>query len=149
MHDIFYFTDIHGMYDLYRAMMDYCITQDPECMIIYGGDACDRGRNGYKIMQELLDDSHVLYLKGNHEDLFVQAARAIIKDYKGQFEEDQIWDYLFNIETSQYGDKEIQLCLYNGGYWTLHDWMMDGMPSSFIARINALPITFSYENIVF
>ena len=50
MHDIFFFTDIHGMYDLYRAIMDFCNEQDPEAMIIFGGDACDRGKDGYKIM---------------------------------------------------------------------------------------------------
>ena len=39
MHDVFYFTDVHGCYDLYRAAMNYCLEQDPECTIIYGGDA--------------------------------------------------------------------------------------------------------------
>lgn len=81
MHDIFYFTDIHGMYDLYRAIMDYCNEQDPEAMIIFGGDACDRGKDGYKIMKELLDNPQVLYLKGNHEDLFVHAAWYLMREY--------------------------------------------------------------------
>ncbi len=82
MHDIFFFTDIHGMYDLYRAIMNYCNEQDPEAMIIFGGDACDRGRHGYKIMKELLDNPYVVYLRGNHEEMFCNAAREI----KEQFE---------------------------------------------------------------
>ena len=28
MHDIFYFTDIHGMYDLYKAIINYCNEQE-------------------------------------------------------------------------------------------------------------------------
>ena len=42
MHDVFYFTDIHGQLDLFQTMRDWCLKQDPECMIIFGGDACDR-----------------------------------------------------------------------------------------------------------
>ena len=149
MHDVFYFTDVHGCYSLYRAAMDFCMKQDDECMIIYGGDACDRGPDGYKIMKELLDNPRVVYLKGNHEDLFVHAAQAIKKGYNQEIYEDLVWSYLYNEEIKDYGDKDVQLALYNGGYQTLHDWMMDGMPYDFVNRINKLPITFSYGNLDF
>lgn len=147
MHDIFFFTDIHGMHDLYRAIMNYCNEQDPEAMIIFGGDACDRGPDGYKIMKELLENPRVCYLKGNHEDMFTKAAREIKQ--------------LFNFENS---DKEcihkvlnackhfdvkyasIQDSLYNGGLSTLTDWILDGMPIDLIDRIEHLPLTFSYGN---
>ena len=46
MHDVFFFTDIHGMGCLYDTIMNYCLKEDPECMIIFGGDACDRGPDG-------------------------------------------------------------------------------------------------------
>lgn len=149
MHDIFYFTDVHGMYDLYKAAMDYCINEDPECAIIYGGDACDRGNSGYKIMNELLNNPRVCYLKGNHEDMFVHAAIAIKQLYKSPLEEDYIFDFLYNQEINEDGDKAIHLHLYNGGYYTLYNWMMDGMPEEFIDKINKLPLTFSYENLDF
>lgn len=149
MHDIFYFTDVHGCYDLYRAAMDYCFEQDNAPIIIYGGDACDRGPNGYKIMKELLDNPQVMYLKGNHEDLFVHAAWAIKKGYEHQIDEDLVWSYLYNEEMSDYGNHDVQLCLFNGGYQTLHDWMMDGMPMNFVDKIQHLPVTFSYENLDF
>ena len=149
MHDVFFFTDVHGMYDLYRAIMNYCNEQDPEAMIIFGGDACDRGPDGYKIMKELLDNPQVIYLKGNHEDLFVHAAWFIQNDYNGNIDEDEIWSYLYNCEINDFSSKEVQLCLYNGGYNTLHDWMIDGMPNNFVTRINNLPLTFTYENIDF
>lgn len=149
MHDIFYFTDVHGMYNLYRAAIDYCLEQDPECSIIYGGDACDRGKDGYKIMKELLDNPQVLYLKGNHEDLFVHAAWAIQKIYKGSLESYNISNFLYTQEIKDTGDKAIQIHLYNGGYYTLYEWMMDGMPDEFVQRINKLPATFSYEDLDF
>ena len=149
MHDIFYFTDVHGCYDLYRAAIDYCFKQDPECMIVYGGDACDRGTSGYQIMKELLDNPRVVYLKGNHEDLFVRAAQFIARDYDGAINSDEIWNYLYNCEVRDYGSAEVQLHIYNGGFHTLYDWMMDGMPMEFVNRINDLPITFSTDTLDF
>ena len=149
MHDVFYFTDVHGCYPLFRAAMDFCVKQDPECMIIYGGDACDRGTDGYKIMRELLGNPQVMYLKGNHEDLFVHAAWAIKREYEHKIDEDLVWSYLYNEEMSDYGNHDVQLCLFNGGYQTLHDWMMDGMPMNFVNKIQYLPVTFSYENLDF
>lgn len=149
MHDVFYFTDVHGCYDLYRAAMNYCFEQDPECMIIYGGDACDRGKDGYKIMKELLDNPRVVYLKGNHEDLFVRAAWFILQDYKGPLNKDSIDHYLYKCYISDYYSSEVQLSIYNGGSETLMDWMLDGMPQEFVDRINKLPLTFTYENLDF
>lgn len=149
MHDVFYFTDVHGCYDLYRAAMDYCLEQDPECTIVYGGDACDRGPDGYKIMKELLDNPQVIYLKGNHEDMFVSAARFILNDYKDALEKKVIEKYLYMCYTKDFYSAEVQLSLYNGGLATLRDWMLDGMPNDFVSKIHKLPITFTYENIDF
>ena len=149
MHDVFYFTDVHGCYSLFHAAMDFCMKQDPECMIIFGEDACDRGRDGYKIMKELLDNPQVVYLKGNHEDMFVHAAWFIKRDYKGKLDEDSIWEYLYHAEISDFYSTEIQNCIYNGGFHTLQDWMLDGMPMNFVDKIDHLPLTFSYEGIDF
>lgn len=149
MHDIFYFTDIHGLYNLYEVVMNYCMEQDPECTIIFGGDACDRGSDGYKIMKELLDNSQVLYLKGNHEDMFVNAARFILNDFHGDLTETIISNYLYSCSIKDYNCDEVRLALYNGGKDTLTAWMLDGMPNDFVGRIDKLPYTFSYENLDF
>lgn len=146
MHDIFYFTDIHGMYDLYRAIMDYCKEQDPEATIIFGGDACDRGPDGYKIMKELLDHPNVVYLKGNHEDLFVHAAMGLHKDYDWPCTEAYARDFIF--ECADY-DMWVYNCVINGGARTLIDWIVDGMPMNFVHRINNLPLTAQYEDLDF
>lgn len=146
MHDIFFFTDVHGCYDLYRAVMNYCNEQDPEAMIIFGGDACDRGSSGYKIMKELLDNPYVVYLKGNHEDMFVHAAMSIKKNYDWPYTEPYASDFVF--ECINY-DNWIYNCVHNGGAQTLIDWIVDGMPINFVHRINNLPLTVQYENLDF
>lgn len=58
------FSDIHGVYALWAAIRDYC---QPDDTIYFLGDASDRGPNGVKIIQELLNDKRVIYIKGNHE----------------------------------------------------------------------------------
>ena len=149
MHDIFYFTDVHGYYQLYKAAMDYCLKCDPDCMIIYGGDACDRGPDGYRIMRELLNNPQVVYLKGNHEDMFVDAARFILNDYNDKLEPQVIKDYLYAASLRDYSAPQVALSLYNGGLDTLMSWMLDGMPNDFISQIDKLPLTFSTDTIDF
>ena len=148
MHDIFFFTDIHGMYNLYNAIMVYCYKQDPECTIIFGGDACDRGPWGYQIMKELLDNKQVIYLKGNHEDMFVRATRQIKSsfDFKGAAREtieSTLSSLVLNDDDGKYYD--IINSIYNGGLSTLVDWITDGMPMSIVERIENLPLTFSTD----
>ena len=144
MHDIFYFTDIHGMYDLYRAIMDWCNEQDPEATIIFGGDACDRGDRGYEIMKELLNNPKVVYLKGNHEDIFCKAAREIKKKFNFKNPTSKNVRQKLN-HTLTYDDDymAIQLSIVNGGLKTLADWVIDGMPMELIEKIEHLPLTFS------
>ena len=62
------FSDLHGQYNLWTAIKNYYNKDDT---LIFLGDACDRGPDGIKIMQELLADPRVIYIKGNHEDMFL------------------------------------------------------------------------------
>ena len=64
------FTDIHGNYNLWKQIKNFL---RPEDKVYFLGDACDRGKDGFKIMKELLFDSRVIYLKGNHEQLMIDA----------------------------------------------------------------------------
>ena len=144
MHDVFFFTDIHGMYDLYRAIMDYCNEQDPEAMIIFGGDAIDRGRYGYKIMKELLNTPRVIYLKGNHEDMFVRAAKEIYDNFT--FSHSACEYVRETLSSCSYKYRNIQDSLFNGGLDTLTGWVMDGMSMKLVERIDKLPYTFVYNN---
>lgn len=149
MHDIFYFTDVHGYYDLYKAAMDYCIKQDPDCMIIYGGDACDRGPDGYLIMKELLDNPQVIYLKGNHEDMFVDAARFILNDIPQSLSVLDAEEYLLSLCTKESIAYQVQLAFYNGGFNTILNWIVDGMSNKFVNQIARLSLTFSLDTLDF
>ena len=62
------FSDLHGNYKVWKAIQNY---YDKDDVLIFMGDACDRGPDGIKIMLELLQDDRVIYLKGNHEDMFL------------------------------------------------------------------------------
>lgn len=150
MHDIFYFTDIHGARPLFNAIMNYCHEQDDEAMIIFGGDAIDRGKDGYAIMKELLNNPKVVYLKGNHEDMFTKAAHEIkhffsFKDVNTE----KIHEVLNACRYFDYKYASIQDSLNNGGLATLTDWILDGMPIDIVEQIEHLPITFSYNNVDF
>lgn len=147
MHDIFYFTDVHGQLDLFQTMRDWCYKQDPECMIIFGGDACDRGEFGYDIMQAILDDPQMVYIRGNHEDMFIRACREAISAYPEiantthtLAEADEIigqcrWLHWFN------------LSLYNGGRPTIKDWLIEGASTEFIDRLDEnTVITFELDS---
>ena len=150
MHDVFYFTDIHGARPLFDAIMNYCREEDDEAMIIFGGDAIDRGKDGYAIMKELLDNPYVVYLKGNHEDMFTKAAREIkaMFNFENRPRED-IRKVLNACRNFDYKYANIQDSLGNGGMLTLLDWIEDGMPMDIVERRENLPLTFSYNNVDF
>lgn len=77
-------TDIHGMWDLWQAIKDYC---QPDDTIYFLGDAADRGTDGLRVIQDLLKDPRVVYLKGNHEDMLAM----VISDALQGYTENLLW----------------------------------------------------------
>lgn len=139
-------TDIHGCRPLFDAIMNYCKEQDPEYSLIFLGDACDRGPDGYRIMKELLDNPYVVYLKGNHEDMFTMAARKIKELFNFTDSDDTaIRKTLTACRYFDYKYADIQDSLNNGGMTTLMAWIKDGMPMEIVERIEKLPLTFSID----
>ena len=150
MKNIYFLTDIHGQYHLFSGIVDGI---EPDSTLVFGGDANDRGPAGYRIMRELLDSPQVIYLKGNHEDMFVKAAYGIL-GYCGQNDvfqaalqsKDKICAETIITSCS---NPDVLLYLQNDGFQTLVSWILDGAQEEFLEKINALPLTFSYENIDF
>ena len=153
---MYYFTDIHGHIELFHIMRDWCYQQNPNCTIIYGGDAADRGENGYQIIKELLKDEHIIYLFGNHEELFINAADEIIGHYAAT---DEMYNKLHSVN-SEYEIKQIiddvmqtqimvKLHIRNDGYSTLRDWLFDGANEEIIDQLRQLHKTYSWNNIDF
>lgn len=64
MSRIFATSDLHGCGDLWDQIKTFLKEDDK---LIFLGDAADRGPDGLRIMQEMLADSRIVYLKGNHE----------------------------------------------------------------------------------
>ncbi len=150
---VFYFTDVHGQKDLFIAMRDWCYKQDPNCVIIYGGDACDRGPDGYEIMKMILADDHFFYIKGNHEDMFVNAARVLLPICKNTLDMD--YDKAKHIVRARSNmcqavfDEDVYASVWNGGEDTLVKWILDGAKEDFINSIDNLHYTAQYKNIDF
>lgn len=148
-------TDLHGHYEIFSHMKNYMDAQeDREWRCIFLGDACDRGPNGYVIMQELLADNRFIYLKGNHEDLFVKSAKRTYAIMGEEYDLAQVpiprtfseaTDWIYD----HAGDPDIRLYINNGGAPTLRDWILDKMPMSFVRKIDDLNVSCSYENFDF
>lgn len=127
--NFFVFSDIHGNYNLWKKVEEF-IAGRPA---IFLGDAADRGPDGYKIMKELLDSPNIIYLKGNHEDMFVETVHAYFKEKQPTCEPSD-----FEAFGNAY-----RLLAYNGGYATWHAWKKDGCPRDIINRLSRLPVYFS------
>ena len=66
--------DIHGCYDLYQAMLEKIGFSDDD-VLVFLGDAADRGPDGIRVMQDLMRRRNAFCLLGNHEHMFWQVAR--------------------------------------------------------------------------
>ena len=78
MNKTYAFSDIHGMYNLWKQIKEYCDETDT---IYFLGDAADRGPDGIKIINELLYDKRVKFIKGNHEDMLALCVPDLIEGY--------------------------------------------------------------------
>ena len=78
-------TDWHGVGDIADKILDFL---KPEDELYFLGDAIDRGPNGIYIMYKLLRDKRVIYLKGNHEDMFAEYVPDFIE---GHFASGSFW----------------------------------------------------------
>lgn len=65
---IYVCSDIHGMYDLYCRMLETVQFSDGDHLYILG-DIIDRGPDGIKILQDVIDRENVTCLIGNHEHM--------------------------------------------------------------------------------
>lgn len=85
MNKTYAITDLHGMWDLWESIKNYCDETDT---IYFLGDAIDRGKDGIKLMKDLLHDKRVIYLKGNHEEIMSIVAPKMMN---GVYDDDCRW----------------------------------------------------------
>lgn len=63
-------SDLHGMLGFYKAIKEVL---KPEDKVYFLGDAGDRGPQPWECIKTIMDDPQFVYIKGNHEDMLVQA----------------------------------------------------------------------------
>lgn len=138
--DIFAFTDIHGQKELFDKIYNWLNGRSEPWKCYFLGDACDRGEFGYSIIKTLLSDDRFIYMKGNHEDLFVRAAKALKQCWAEEgFTQGEIMsDPRLYIMMYQYYD-DVALHIQNGGLDTLIAWVADGCPLNIIGKLDRLP----------
>lgn len=120
-------SDLHGCYNLYKQIYDFI---KPEDIVIFLGDAADRGPDGWRIIKEIYKNPQWIYLKGNHEDMLIKAMKYLVNDS----------------EQFRFSEDPYSLCVYNGGRKTLKDWIEDGKNINWITRLNDLKTCFTYFN---
>lgn len=121
-------SDLHGNLELYNKVLSFL---KPEDKLFFLGDACDRCDYGYEIMQDLFSRKNIVYIRGNHEQMFREACLEIRKNQTGL----------------DYPETDAQtLCVYNGGRSTLRHWSNDDRPSNIVFNILKLPSFTLYTN---
>ena len=72
----FVFTDLHGNGEVWNQIKKFIGNQPT----VFLGDAADRGTDGFRIIYEMKNMPNLTYLRGNHEELLIEAAREYIRD---------------------------------------------------------------------
>ena len=72
-------SDLHGMLYFYNEIKKYL---KPDDVVIYLGDAGDRGPHPWLTIKTILADTQFVYLKGNHEDMLCKALEECLIDKK-------------------------------------------------------------------
>ena len=119
-------SDLHGQKDLWNQIKDFL---QPDDTLYFLGDAIDRGKDGFLIMQELIADSRVIYLKGNHE-LMMQ--NSLMENINNQ---------------SFWRGEEARIWYNNGSRPTMKAWIEDGPNFNWINILKKLPLKAEYKNI--
>ena len=111
-------SDLHGMLHFYKAIKDIL---KPEDIVYFLGDAGDRGPHPWETIKTILNDSQFIYIKGNHEDMLVN---ALGKGYGRQY----------------------NLLRSNGGKDTYHQCLEDPEWAAWRIRLKDLPTHATYVN---
>jgi serine/threonine protein phosphatase 1 len=126
------FGDIHGKWDRFMMAYQKAAFNPDKDLLIFLGDYLDRGEQPVPVMEwvmEHLGQKHIVFLRGNHEQMFYTAVKA--KD-----EPDNLLSFLFGSPKA--------LWLNNGGSITLSEIektdRKDRLIDSWLKLIEQLPL---------
>ena len=111
-------SDFHGMLHFYKTIKEHL---NPEDQVFYLGDAGDRGPHPWETIKAVLEDPQFIYIKGNHEDMLVN---ALGKGYGRQF----------------------NLLRSNGGKDTYHQCLEEPDWAEWRLKLKRLPTHAEYQN---
>lgn len=120
---IYVISDLHGHLEVYEAIKRFL---QPEDVVYCLGDCGDRGPEGWATIKAVYNDPQWIYIKGNHEDMLVDA----MKEY---------------LEDDRWNDAR-SLLNYNGGYLTFQEWKKEGCSQAWIKKLQDLPERVTLEN---
>ena len=119
-------SDFHGCLNAYKKIKEFI---KPEDKVYCLGDCGDRGSEPWDTIKAVLTDPQFIYIKGNHEDMLVKAAREIFNgEYMG--------------DSSYYQ----RLLASNGGSETLEQLLGEESPERWIRQLAQLPTLINIEN---
>ena len=117
MNKTYAIADIHGMYNLWRQVIESLDETDTLYVL---GDCGDRGRDGWKIIKEALADPRVVYIRGNHDQMLLDCWR------------------------SEWHDNYLWFC--NGGYETFDAVIADEKSEIYLMQLARTKLYHCYEN---
>jgi serine/threonine protein phosphatase 1 len=109
--------DFHGMRDLWNRVKFHL---NPDDTLYVLGDATDRGASGWAILKDMLKDSRVIYLRGNHDQM-------ILDCWRSDWCDNYIW-------------------FYNGGYQTYEDILSDEKHEIYLIELAKSKLYHCYVN---
>lgn len=77
-------SDIHGDLVKFHRMLDIIQFSDDDTLYILG-DVIDRGRFSFELLAEIMQDDHMIFIKGNHEKMFMDYFDVCIDQMKNGF----------------------------------------------------------------
>ena len=122
-------SDIHGCMWAWNAIKNFL---KPEDKLYFLGDSADRGNDGWQIMKELLADPRVIYIRGNHEDLLLDAVGNCQPE-------------TFNADDFHW-DNAMNTWFLNGGEPTYNAYLKDTERFTVIHQLKNLPFIVCYHN---
>lgn len=116
-------SDLHGCFNLYKKIKNYIDDTDT---VICLGDCADRGPSGWDIITDMYNDPRFIYLRGNHEDMLIDAIREWLP---------------FHLKGENY-----YLLEWNGGSKTFRDWKNSPERNKWYRKLKTLPYHYVYTN---
>ena len=118
---VYALSDLHGCLYFYKAIKEFL---QPEDVVYFLGDAGDRGPQPWETIKAIARDPQFIYIKGNHEDMLVDAMADRLE--------------------GRAGTSAVYLLGGNGGYCTLEEWEADGASEEWMDWLNKLPTHAEY-----